>query len=294
MAMPRQTVLYIGYPKAASTYIERVLESHPQVTIDRKALQPLLAPSISSLKRRKTALPEGTVVHVSVNEKVAESVISFGDRRAWTDNMFIPDGWDAVNDHVRVGSSEAAARMKKVYPGAKILIVTREQADWLDSAFRYFLVRLPPQSRSFADFCETPRGQVYLEAGQFDRTIEAYAKEFGPSNVAVLRYEDLANAPDRFASQLTAFLGIDPISLPSARSNVGSARPVALLRRSFPFVDKLPAGVKAIGRRALSSVSSQQRCILSDDEILMIRRRYETSNQRTKKLMQRLWSDECQ
>ena len=224
-------------------------------------------------------------IHVSVNEKVAESVIYVGDHAAWRREMFKPNGWDLVRPHIRIDSREAAERIKGAYSKAKVLIVIRDQADWLHSAYRYFMPRLQAGRRSFADFCATPRGIVYLQAGHYDVTIAAYIDTFGPDRVKVLRFEDLVRAPERFASDLGAFVGLDAGPLPATKANEGSAVRAAMVRKYFPFVDAMPAGVRKFGGRLISMVPGRTRTLLSESEIQMIRGVYALSNERTAKLI---------
>ena len=80
---------------------------------------------------------------------------------------------------ILVDPDEAASRLHAAYPNAKVLMVIREQAEWLNSAYKYSINELPAGQRSFADYCETPYGNVLLQAGHYDETIRAYIDIFG-------------------------------------------------------------------------------------------------------------------
>lgn len=283
-------IVYIGYPKAASTFVEHYLAAHDDVTVDRDTQRPLFGDAIDAFDPAGSPVANRGRIHVSINEKVAESVLYTGDHATWRQEMFTPGAWEAVQPHIRIDPIEAARRIKNAYPDAKVLIVIREQVDWLHSAYRYFLPRLPAGRRSFADFCATPRGIVYLAAGHFDITIAAYADAFGAGKVRVLRFEDLVRAPERFAADLAVYIGLDGRPPPKSKANEGSTVRAAAIRKRFPFVDALPPGIRRLGGRLVSLIPGKGGTMFSDAEVRMIRSRYAASNGQTKSLLARLGS----
>jgi hypothetical protein len=283
-------IVYVGYPKAASTFVEYYLAADDQVTVDRDALRPLYGASIGAVESGAPRQASGGSIHISINEKVAESVIFIGDHAHWRNHMFTPGAWETVRPHIRIDPVEAAARIKKAYPSAKVLIVVREQVDWLHSAYRYFLPRLPAGRRTFADFCTTPRGIVYLQAGYFDVTIEAYIKAFGSAAVKVLRFEDIRRAPENFAAELTRFIGLDARPLPREKANEGSTIRAAFIRQRFPGVDSLPPGLRRLGGNLVALLPGRGGTLLSSAESQLLKGLYTISNQRTESLIVRLGS----
>lgn len=223
-------VLYIGYPKAASTFVHRYLDNHPEVTTDHNCLAPLLlsAPAPAAVKEK----PYPDKVHVSREESVAESVCVVGDGEMWRRYKYVPGEWDRIKNDIKVDAGEAASRLHKVHPSAKVLLLIREQADWLQSVYKYVMPRLPASQRSFSDYCSTPSGIVFLQAGHFDQTIRAYVDLFGSDRVHVLRYEDIVNEPRRFAADLCASIGISERPLPEKRENETNVQ-IARIRDFF-------------------------------------------------------------
>jgi hypothetical protein len=122
---------------------------------------------------------------------------------------------------------------------------------------------------------------VYLQAGHFDRTIEAYQEIFGRQNVKVMRTEDLTRDPEAFQIELCDFLGIARMPIPKERKNVGSPNQVVAIRARYPFLDALPVGVKAMGKVILTKLLPAQRSVISPEEAASIRSRYAESNART-------------
>src|SRR3954454_2491868 len=105
-------VIYIGYPKAASTFVGQFLKDHPQVTLERIQLDPFYAASIDDITPAPARHIERGKVHVRHNEKIAESICVVGDSRIWNQNRYVPGTWDRVKDEVVLGPGEAAQRLK--------------------------------------------------------------------------------------------------------------------------------------------------------------------------------------
>jgi hypothetical protein len=276
-------VLLIGYPKAASTYVTRFLMNQPDVTVDEHRLGELLFPNVGAPKL--VSKPSADKVHVSRDENVAESVCWVGSRGNWEKYLYLPGAWDRVKSDLVVDPGEVAQRLRKVHRDARVLLLIREQADWLQSIYKYAISQLPWSKRSFADYCDTPSGVVMLQAGFYDRTIEAYLDCFGPQRLCVLRFESIVREPKLFAAALCKFVGIDERSLPQRRENESSAQ-LAKIQRAFPFVELLPRNVKdmikPIASRLLPGSRSE---ILPADQICLLRSVYALSNERTEKLL---------
>jgi Sulfotransferase family len=286
MTHARADVLYIGFPKAASTFIARFLESHPETTVDQFELSDLLLPGRDAVTARKK--PFSDKIHVSKDENVAESVCVIGEWKNWHRNLYVPGGWNRVRNDVIIDPAEAASRLYRVHPDAKVLMVIREQGDWLQSVYKFVMSQLPWNRRSFADYCTTPSGIVLLQAGHFDRTIRAYVDVFGAHRVGVLRFEELAGAPMRFAAELCGFIGVSERPLPKRRENETHAQ-IARIQRFFPFIERLPRKVKsALKPAAMRFTPGARAAILSSRDLRMLRAIYAVSNHRTEKLIRQL------
>ena len=282
----RADVLHIGYPKAASTFLVRYLESHPDVTVAEFELSDVLQRVDGQFALRDKPLADK--IHVSKDENIAESVCIVGDLENWERHLYVPEAWDLVRHDVVVDPGEAAARLHRLYPHAKILMVIREQSDWLQSVYKFVMSQLPWNRRSFADYCTTPSGIVLLQAGHFDQTIRAYIDLFSSNHVRVLRFEDIFNAPKRFTAELCAFIGISEQPIPQRRENETHAQ-IARIQRFFPFIEQLPRGVKnALKPLAMRLIPGARGTILSSRDVRMLRSIYAASNQRTEKLIGQL------
>lgn len=282
----RADVLHIGYPKAASTFIVRFLENHPEITVDQFKLAALLRQPQDAVAVIEK--PCSNKIHVSKDESVAESVCLTGEWKNWQRNLYVPGGWERVKDDVIIDPAEAASRLHKVHPDAKVVIVIREQSDWLQSVYKYVISQLPWNRRSFGEYCTTPSGIALLQAGHFDQTIRVYIDFFGSNLVRVLRFEDLSRAPKRFAAELCDFIGVSEQPLPRRRENETHAQ-IARIQRFFPFIGQLPRGVKnALKPHAMRLIPGGRGAILSRWQLSMLRGIYAASNQRTEKLIAQL------
>jgi len=281
-------VLYIGYPKAASVFIGKFLENHPEVTIDHNQIALLLVPHSPADLSPDAAKPCRGKIHVSRDEGFAESLCVTGSIENWHRYRYIPGAWDRVKGDILVDPGEASSRLHTAHPDAKVLMVIREQTDWLNSIYKYSINELPAAQRSFADYCATPYGSVLLQAGYFDRTIRAYADTFGSTRVCVLCYEDIVEAPERFVARLCAFIGISERPLPQRRENESHAQ-IARLLRLLPSIGRLPRKAKdAIKPRVARLLPGARGVLLSSRDIRMLRSIYAVSNQHTEKLISQL------
>jgi hypothetical protein len=285
----RPSIVHIGYPKAASTFLQDYVASHPQLLYRMVSMDPLHDETLKNMQLRKSEdRNQGGLVEFVTNEKFAESLLLTGNSRIWHKYKFTPGAWDTVAPHVRVDAAECARRIKSGFGVNKALIIIRDQVDWLLSAYKYFLPRLPAGQKSFAEFCATPRGRIYLDAGHFDRTIDAYLDAFGEKNVKVLRTNLLRDEPEKFAKEFCQFLGVNSRPMPEARANVGSSNLNTLVRARFPGVDRLPAPLRKLGGEILSGFFSKEPSLFSQKEIDTIRARYAESNRRVETLLQEM------
>lgn len=279
-------ILHIGYPKAASTFVFRFLEKHPQVTVDEFQLSQLLKSTAGTITISEK--PSLEKIHVSKDENVAESVCVIGELKNWQRYVYVPGAWDLVKKDIVIDPGEAASRLHRVHPDAKVLLVIREQPDWMQSVYKFVMSQLPWNRRSFVDYCTTPSGVVLLQAGHFDQTIRAYIDVFGSDRVGVLRFEDIVAAPKRFTAELCNFIGVADQPLPRRRENETHAQ-IARIQRFFPFIERLPRGVKnALKPHAIRLIPGARRAVLSSRDMRLLRSIYAASNQRTEKLIDQL------
>lgn len=146
-------------------------------------------------------------------------------------------------------SAEIAARLKEVFPEAKILMVIREQRSMILSAYVQYV--RAGGARSFLRYMRGPsRAKGFLpgfgvEHFLYDRLVHRYIELFGPDKVLVLPYEQFLKNPLAFVRQVVQFGGREPSEadlgkLPvQQRVNAGFSPLTIALKRRFNrlFVD---------------------------------------------------------
>ncbi len=178
-----------------------------------------------------------------------------------------------------------AERIKSALPNAKILLIIRNQVDWLRSCYTHLLRWLPPGHRSFYDFITTPYGKCVLHAGHFHETIHIYQDMFGNDNVHIILLEQIITHREHTIRQLCRFLGIKYQEFPPEKQHQNKGRSPALrwfLQRET-FLSGLASAtlfrrVEPILRRITP------RDIFTDGDKAFITSMYAVSNRLTTKL----------
>ncbi len=278
-------ILYIGFPKTASTFIRGFLEFHPDVHVDQRAQAYITAPDRISLADDEAAAISKARCYVSMAEKIAEGVVFEGDF-PWREIMFDATATDRLPGRLEVSPNHWARALAGRFPEAKVLIAIRDQIDWLGSAYRYYVSQLATDRRSFLDFCETPKGMVLLRAGHYDLTIGAYRRAFGADRVAVLRYEALREDRSAFLASLCRFLEVDPMDYQGAPANVGRSALVTSLHARAPWAGNLPGPLRNLAKSVVNQLSPHAKgASLSESERRFIKATFAASNLRTEALL---------
>ncbi len=275
--MIKADVLYIGYPRSGSTFLRAYFRTHPQLNYDDQQIAELLYQP--NYKPELIDKPEGKV-YISCDESIVESVCITGRPHIWGKYLYRPGCFNLVRHDLILDPKEAAQRMKKVHPNAKILIIIREQVSWFSSLHKATISSLPPGQRTFHDYWITPQGIAMRFAGHHDRVLSAWLRVF--DDVLVLRYENLMNPTTSRA--LCRWLNVDHIPFSPRRINE-SHTGVALLHRRLPFLSALPHGLKSALKPLTRFIPGKHQAVLSFDDEQMIRETYRETNKRTEALL---------
>ena len=106
-----------------------------------------------------------------------------------------------------------AERLKYMFPGAKILIMVREQSAIIKSFYLQYIS--DGGSQSFRRLLRNPQPSLHRSPGfdlsffEFDHAVRFYYELFGKDNVLVLPYESILAEPTDVASEIIRFAG-DP------------------------------------------------------------------------------------
>lgn len=226
-------LLHIGYPKTASSWLQRNVFTSPDgpfvVISDQRSLNSLFVDTRpdeydpdavlrSFVGDLDAALQEGAVP-VITNERLAGTPDSGGyDARAIAD------------------------RLAATLPDARVVIVIREQRAIILSSYKEYLRTGGglPLSRylrpSRHDRLLMP--QFRAEYFEYDRLIAHYIGSFGRGSVMVLAYELLREDPSTFVAEVVRFARTRPPPEvdPTPRRRSASMLALGLKRRIAPFI----------------------------------------------------------
>lgn len=291
-AMKRRApdVVFIGYYKAGTTMLRAYFDRHPEIVWTRQAHYFITAETMAENRPYPPSVPEEAEgkCFIDMFEAVAIGYV-LKSGHEWAQVGFTPGA--PVEDGIL--HSDPLAMAKRIHtkaPEAKILVVIRNQIDWLRSAFLHQINLLPPKARSFADFINTIEGKCVAYAGLYHQTIEAYYEVFGRARVKVMLLEDLAADMTGSLRELCAFLGVDYVDAPPERAlwNRGRGATAGSIFASLSRHGVSDARAERIaallGRLPPLAALLARREVVSAAEKAMLRGFYAVSNYHTQRL----------
>jgi hypothetical protein len=129
-----------------------------------------------------------------------------------------------------------ADRLADVFPGARILIVIREQKSMIASVYKQYVLEGGVQS--LGSYLHPPRsGRARIPLFRFsffeyDALVDHYQRRFGRERVLVLCFEELRRDARAFAARIASFAGLPPPGeLSTAPVNVAPSALATALQR---------------------------------------------------------------
>jgi len=174
--MKKPNVLVAGFPKSGTTFLYHLLKQHPDIFI----------PKIKELNyfNKDHFFPGNPEILNPRYFKPVEWYYKFFD----TDKKIVIDF-----SILSALDTQSAKRAKKELGDIKILFITRNKEDFLNSM------------KKFMDL-EGGDYEGYEEYADFDYYIENYKRHF--SNVLVVKLEDINNNPEEELNKITNFFGL--------------------------------------------------------------------------------------
>ena len=283
--MRHPDALLIGYKKAGTTFLRNYFEHHPAIEwtryggyfINQDRFKDVYQSSYSDLFKNVAA----DKYLIDMNEQLSIATIMKQNVNRLDSDVELSERTVYPNPY------ELANSIKKELPDVKIIMVLREQIDWISSYLLHHLVVLPSKKRTFSEFIATPEGKSVLYAGLFDNTIRAYQHVFGNDKIFVIPLEEIKNDPQSVMNRLCTFLGIEEYQyVPSEKGQnkgIGSLSGKFLRLASFIGIsDEIMKKFKPIWsplREKLRKIDNDK--VLSKKEIEMLRAFYAASNVNT-------------
>ena len=218
--MKSSPIVHIGYPKCASTWLQSDVFPLFRRRLYQKIGSPLWGELDKLLYQERYQAGRLSDAVASAPHPVIlsrEGVVFSGRHRT----------------SLRAGRKEIAERLKSELPGARILIVTRNQQSLVLSVYRQYIHR--GGTVPFGRWLGGSSAGYTVDPAQYDfyAAVCEYMNLFGRENVLVLPYELLLERPDMFLEGLASFSGEENLFVgQQARRRNASLSPkgVALLR----------------------------------------------------------------
>lgn len=170
-----------------------------------------------------------------------------------------------------------ALRIKGVFQDAKIIVTFRNPIDMVRSHYRHDVAEGESflNINEYLDWKRTPfyigkRKPIYLPDFFLDEIKDIYFMLFGANNVCVLKYEDMIDCPEKFFSQLGAFLGVTIPDLSgrlTVRVNEGAGKEKLLSKKAENFMNFLQRFFPALASKvSLEDIKADAGDFVMDEE----------------------------
>lgn len=205
-----QHLIHIGYPKAGSTFLQAWFELRPGIHYSPGGLggfynaYEIARPSGSNYEYYVTSFEGLATPH----ESAGDVRLEFGGAE--------PERLDPVKEN----QASVCALLKSLFPGSRILIVTRGFRGMIMSAYSQSVkmggrLHLEGMCRKLAERLQEDAYHYY----DYDYLIQLYGEAFGEGNLIIMPYELLREDPQKFLAFLENQLGLEHVDIPLGRIN---------------------------------------------------------------------------
>lgn len=195
------TLIHIGYHKSASTYLQ-------------KKFFPRLEANYVFLSGHKRAILDLVESEFGFDENKLTSWVKNEAQRHLREPLYDltlisheelsghPHGHNSVNPFI------TASNFKCAFPTAKILVIIRNQFEYLRSIYAYRVVVKGRETRRFFQFLSDEGELGLFEKLEYDQLVNHYIELFGMENVLVLPLELLSNSVENFCNLICDFIEV--------------------------------------------------------------------------------------
>ena len=194
-------ILHIGFHKSASTFLQKNL--FPALPVN------YLFFAGSNNNREILDYAESTsgfdpgVIHEWVNRELLKKYNTVERTTTILSHEELsghPHGYDEICPYA------TARNLKRAFPQARVLIVIRNQWDYLASLYAFRVLRVGHESRSFERFVNEEGAKGLFNHLAYHQLVEYYHRLFGADHVLVLPMELLFRSPQEFCGQIRTFM----------------------------------------------------------------------------------------
>jgi len=203
-------LIHIGYPKTGSTFLQEWFERHPAFVYKPGGLGGFY--NAYELAQLSNAAPE---YYVTSFEGLSTPHKSAGGLR------LEPSVAESMEeDHIKENQASVCALLQSLYPGSRVLIMTRGFKAMIMSAYSQ-LVRMGTV-RHPDEMCRDLSQRLQNDAFHYfdyDYLIDLYSQAFGEENLLILPYELLRDDQSQFLTTLQQMLDVEPVKIELGRVN---------------------------------------------------------------------------
>jgi hypothetical protein len=212
--MSSNIALHVGFSKTGTTTLQQFLFSkHSQIEyLGKPYTDDILKSHLYRLIGQESLVYDHSPLAEYFSKKILKT--EHGSKRLILISDEVLVSYSKVLDKGMV-----AQRLKKVFPGARVIFTIRNQLEILKAAYLSrgrLLLNVPDKYEglhvSFEDWLELSYRSIersYLGHVDYFKTIDYYSGLFGRDNVCILLLEELIDRPGEYVKKLAGFLGID-------------------------------------------------------------------------------------
>jgi hypothetical protein len=297
-----QLLVHIGYPKAASTWLQQTIFNEPKISFTS---------------------PWGATSGIAVDQFITTNAFRFSPPSTY--QVFEPGLKEAARQKLipilsqemlscdqiggRYWSKEVADRLHAVFPSAAILILIREQKSMVLSSYGQYIRNGGVHSISHFIGADVGRENSLpgfsaicrLDYLEYDLLISYYHQLFGKNRVLVLPFELLKSNPYNLIQKILNFVGIDQevnefkksqninykaYTLNLMRKMNNFLPPPDFSRKTHPLVWRLAwKTLNTVDRMLPSVIQKEEECRLKKYIADFIGDRFAQSNRQTSQLI---------
>lgn len=199
-------LLHVGYPKAGSTFLQTWFKEHPEIYFQPKNIAQGFynAWQLADDVQQRGKVWDNFVL-------TCEDLMLWQGRPNWYGlTGSEPYDYRAFQEHI-------CKNLYALFPGAKVLLITRGYSTVFDSVYAQYISMGGVQS------CETfmrVNEKMFTTFFDYNYSVELYRSVFGASNVVLLPFELLKEDPDKFQSLLENLLSLrHRFNFPATKEN---------------------------------------------------------------------------
>ncbi len=212
-------VIHIGFHKSASTYLQQCV--FPTLPVNYVYFSGNHREMLDMIESE--TCPDPAVIHDWLRQEIGR-----GNRKLFNTTVISheelsghPHGRESINRFT------TAKNLRHVFPRAKILIVIRNQLDYLTSIYTFRVAVKGHEHRSLEQFISQEKGLInHLK---YDTVVDYYTKLFGRQRVRVLFLENLKAGRDDFINNICRFLEVPSVKPAAAAGPINESTKYAIV-----------------------------------------------------------------